>query len=316
MSERGPYPFSIPRRVSVGRLVRQQARTVRESFSYVSSHLTTSVLVWLVVGVALALPGAVYLIRINLEAVSGDWHEPPAARVFLNSDATRAQAEGLAQELATLMGVNGATLVSPDEALAELAEYSGLNQAFRGLPDNPLPWAIVLGLERSDEIEGMLAEVEARDDVDQVLFEQDWVERLSVVTQVVERAWWLLGSLLGVGVLLAAAVAVRLALEERLDEVLILKLVGASRVQVLTPFMYLGLWYGAVGGVAATLAIGFSLMALDAPMDRLAQLYGQEIHIHGFDATFALVTVAAGGALGVAGALLASVWRLRKLDVE
>ncbi len=316
MSEPGPYPFSIPRRVSVGRLVRQQARTVRESFSYVSSHLTTSVLVWLVVGVALALPGAVYLIRMNLEAVSGDWREPPAARVFLNSDATRVQAEGLAQELATLMGVNGATLVSPDEALAELAEYSGLNQAFRGLPDNPLPWAIVLGLERSDEIEGMLAEVEARDDVDQVLFEQDWVERLSVVTQVVERAWWLLGSLLGVGVLLAAAVAVRLALEERLDEVLILKLVGASRVQVLTPFMYLGLWYGAVGGVAATLAMGFSLMALDAPMDRLAQLYGQEIHIHGFDATFALVTVAAGGALGVAGALLASVWRLRKLDVE
>jgi cell division protein FtsX len=62
--------------------------------------------------------------------------------------------------------------------------------------------------------------------------------------------------------------------------------------------MYLGLWYGAVGGVAATLAMGFSLMALDAPMDRLAQLYGQEIHILGFDATFALVTVAAGALSG------------------
>ena len=227
MSESGPYPFSVPRRTSVGRLARQQAHTVRESFSYVSSHLTTSVLVWLVIGVALALPGAVYLIRINLEAVSGDWREPPAARVFLTSEATQAQAERLARELDAVVGVTAATLVSPDEALAELADYSGLHEAFLGLPDNPLPWAIVLGLERSERIDALLAELEARDQVHQVLFEQDWVERLSVVTQVVERAWWLLGSLLGVGVLLVAAVAVRLALDERLDEVLVLKLVGA-----------------------------------------------------------------------------------------
>ena len=316
MSATNAYPFSVSRGPSAGRFLRQQSRTLRESFSYVSSHLTTSVLVWAVVGVALALPGAVFLIRTNLAAVSGDWQAPPAARVFMTTEATQAQADLLASHLAAVAGVSGTSVVSPADALLELDQYSGLSEAFRDLPENPLPWAVVLSLEPTAVMDALLEELEARGDVDQVLFERDWVERLGVIQQVVDRAWWLLGALLGVGVLLVAAVAVRLALEERLDEVLILKLVGATRMQVLTPFMYLGLWYGAVGGVAATLSIGFSLMALDAPIARLAELYAKDVRIGGFDATFALVTVAAGGILGISGALLASVRRLRKLEME
>jgi cell division transport system permease protein len=316
VSEPGPYPFSVTRRASTARFFRQQTLTLKESFAYVSSHLTTSVLVWAVVAVALALPGAVYLVRVNLQAVSGDWQEPPAARVFLKSDAERAKAQDLVHALSSRPGVRGASLVSPDEALAELDEYSGLTEAFRGLSENPLPWAIVIELDGSADASTLLAELDSRPEVDQVLFEHDWAERLSVISKLVERTWWLLGGLLGLGVLLVAAVAVRLALEERLEEVLILKLVGASRLQVLTPFVYLGLWYGTVGGIGATLALGFSLMALDAPMARLAALYGQDLHIVGFDSRFALVTVAAGAGLGVAGALVASARRLRKVDLE
>lgn len=314
MSETNAYPFSVPRRPSASRFVRRQILTLRESFAYVSSHLGISALVWAVVGVALALPGAVFLIRANLDALSSQWDTTPSARVFLKAGVTEVQTDALARQLAAVEGVSAATVVSPEQALGELGRYGGLGDALRDLPANPLPWAIVLTLEPSAE--SMMGELEARDEVDQVLFERDWVERLRAIRQLVDRTWWLLGALLGLGVLLVSAVAVRLALEDRLEEILILELVGASRMQVLTPFMYLGLWYGAVGGIAAILFLGFGLVALDGPIGRLTVLYGTHLQIAGFDPFFALLTVAVGGVLGVAGALAASAYRVRRLDFQ
>jgi cell division transport system permease protein len=98
---------------------------------------------------------------------------------------------------------------------------------------------------------------------------------------------------------------VRLAIENRRDEILVAKLVGGTDAFVRRPFLYTGAWFGLGGGVVAWLLIQVSLWWLNGPIERLAGLYRSEFSLQGpgFDGALALIIIAM--LLGWLGAWLA-----------
>ena len=285
---------------------------------YLSGRFATTLWVWLTIGVALAVPATLYLLEANLARTAGQWRENPGFSVYFEAGVALEGPRALAKRLEAMDGIERVWLTTPDAALAEFRDLSGVSDALELLDDNPLP-ASVRATVTTDVSPGRLAilaeQAAEADGVEDVVVERSWLERLGALREIVIRLYWSMTAILGLGAVLIAGATVRLAIEGRLGEVKVLTLVGAGRGYVRRPFLYLGAAYGLGGAVIAAMAISALLVFLEEPLVRLFASYGRDLEIAGFDPIFHVVLLASGGALGVLGAVVASSQRLNRLNV-
>lgn len=265
----------------------------------------SSLLTWLAIGIALALPAALNVALENARAVSGSWDNPARISVFLGSAVTADEAGVLRGELAARGDVAEAALVSREAALEEFAALSGFADVLASLDDNPLPHLVLVTPAEGVEPQALQDELSALDTVDQAVLDMAWLQRLNSLMEFGRRLVLALAGLLVVGVVLILGNTIRLAIESRRDEIVIVKLVGGSNAFVRRPFLYTGLWYGVGGGVAAALLVLLALLFLDGPVGKLAALYHSDFQLTGIGFIGSLQLVLLGGGLGLAGAWLA-----------
>ncbi|MDH3644310.1 MAG: permease-like cell division protein FtsX [Gammaproteobacteria bacterium] len=293
-------------------------RIARETMHFVSARLGTSLLVWLLVGIALALPAGLLLLQLNLADMTSAWDGRPGLSVYFDLDVDGETVKAVAAGLREREETEDVRVTSSEEALAEFQSYTSLADALDLLQVNPLPASLratlVSGSSLADLelIAGMAAEVSG---VSEVVVEKTWLERVIDITRIVSRLGMILGALFGVGAVLVTATSVRLAIEARLEELRVLKLVGATDRQIRRPFLYFGAFYGLGGGLVAAMLISLCLVAIESPLSNLLGSYGRDVETAGFDPLFLSGLLLMGGLLGVVGALLAARQRLTDLEI-
>ncbi len=314
-STRDPWP---PARSGASATCRDHLRVSRETAHFVSARLGTSLLVWLLVGIALALPAGLFLVQVNLAAMTGAWEGRPGLSVYFRLDASAAQMQRVVTALEAEPAVQAVSFVSQTQALTEFQGYAGLSDALALLDENPLPASARAVLASGSSIADLdkLADlVTVAPGVAEVSVEKTWLERVTEITSVVRRLGAMLGLLFGVGAVLVTATSVRLAIEARLEELRVLKLVGATDGQIRRPFLYFGVFYGLGGGLVAAMLISLSLLVIETPLMTLLGSYSQDLELTGFDPRFLAALFGIGGGLGVVGALLAARQRLGNLEI-
>lgn len=312
---RDPWP---PVRPGVGAWWRDHVRIGGETVHFISARLGTSLLVWLLVGIALALPAGLYLIQQNLSAMTAAWDGRPGLTAYFELGVDAAAIEAVRSQLAADSRVDRVTVTDPDSALDEFRRYTDLADALDLLETNPLPASLKATLSADVSVAALADMTEAvasYDGVAEVVVEKTWLERVSDITSVVSRLGMILGVLFGVGAVLVTATSVRLAIEARLEELKVLKLIGATDRQMRRPFLYFGAFYGLGGGLIAAMLISLCLVIIEAPLSNLIGSYSQELDLVGFDPLFLGSLLVIGGVLGVLGALLAATSRLRNLEI-
>jgi cell division transport system permease protein len=265
----------------------------------------SSLLTWLVIGIALALPAALNVALENARSVSGSWDSPAQISLFLQDEVGEEAAAALHASLAGRGDVAGASLVTREAALAEFASLSGFADVLDSLEENPLPNLLLVTPAPGVPPEALREELEALEGVAQAVLDMAWVQRLNGLMELSRRIVLALGALLVLGVVLILGNTIRLAIENRRDEIVIVKLVGGSNAFVRRPFLYTGLWYGVGGGAVAALLVLAALWLLDEPVRQLAGLYQSDFQLSGIGPIGALRLVLLGGLLGLAGAWLA-----------
>jgi cell division transport system permease protein len=95
---------------------------------------------------------------------------------------------------------------------------------------------------------------------------------------------------------------IRLDIQNRRDEIEVLKLLGASDGFVRRPFLYEGLWYGLLGSLLAILLLLIGGWVLSAPVERLVGLYSANVQLLGLDGTTLLLVTVSGIIAGWGGA--------------
>jgi cell division transport system permease protein len=119
---------------------------------------------------------------------------------------------------------------------------------------------------------------------------------------------------LALGVLLAVGNTIRLAIENRRDEIVVVKMVGGTNAFVRRPFLYTGFWYGFVGGLLALLLLGVAMVWLSGPVARLADLYQSEFRLLGLGTFSSVKLVLASSLLGLFGAWIAVSRHLYQIE--
>jgi cell division transport system permease protein len=298
--------------------VRDHKRVAAESVYFISERLGTSFLVWLVVGIALALPAGLWIVQVNMEDMSAGWQGRPGLSVYFAQDVGANDIKQAQEFLAQQDNIEQVTLTTAEQALEEFKAYSGLADVLDLLGENPLPASLTARFTSALNAQDLLALVtqsQQLNGVAEVVAEKTWLERLHDLSTVVSRLGMMLSLLFGVGAVLVTASSVRLAIESRLDELRVLKMVGATRGQIRRPFLYFGAVYGFGGGVIAAMLLALTLVIIEPALQSLSGSYQQDLDLSGFNAEFLGALLALGCTLGILGALLAVSQRLRGLEL-
>jgi cell division transport system permease protein len=268
-----------------------------------------SAMTWLVIAIAIALPATLMLVADNVQQLSKSWQDSSQISVYLNKGVSDTQGQALRQRWSLRADVGQVTYLSPAEALAEYKAGSGLGELLDRLDENPLPGVILITPNMSANAPSALAALEqalsAESGVAEVRLDMLWVKRLHQFSALVERFVVTLAVMLGLGVLLVIGNTIRMAIDGRREEILVVKLVGGTDAYVRRPFLYTGLWYGVGGGLLAVLTLLVGFWWFSTPVAQLAELYQSEFRLNGLGLIAALQIILVAGVIGLVGAWIA-----------
>jgi cell division transport system permease protein len=278
----------------------------------------SSAMTWLVIGIALALPAGMYVALGNIERVSAGWDGSARVSLFLSEQLSRKDGQDLAESLLLDKGIEQTEYISSENALAEFKAVSGFGEALDSLNENPLPAVIVVrpsdDVINAVKISALLEQLENLPQVAMAQLDMEWVQRLYALMELARRAIYALAALLALGVLLITGNTIRLAIENRRDEIVVTKLVGATNAFVRRPLLYTGWWYGLGGGLVAWFIVQVVLFLLSGPVLELVGLYEGSFALSGPNFTETLGLWVGGAVLGWAGAWLAVARHLGDIE--
>ncbi|WP_036300295.1 permease-like cell division protein FtsX [Methylomarinum vadi] len=264
-----------------------------------------SIMTILVLAIAVALAGSFYLLVNNARQLTGNLEASNQVSIFLKNSVSDAEGRKLAEKLGENASIEDVKVITKSQAMDEFRAYSGFGDALNALDSNPLPAVIQVlpknTLKDDADLEKLIAAFQRYPQVDFVQMDMQWVKRLQSIMQLAGRGVTLLNTLLAIAVIFITGNTIRLELQNRREEVLIAKLVGATHAFVQRPFVYTGLWLGFFAGVTAWLIITIMVLVLQGPLERLSLLYDGSFHILylNFTETFLLLFFSSfSGALG------------------
>ena len=270
----------------------------------------------LVMAVALSLPMGLSLLLNNVERLGGSWQRAAQISLYLKLDASSDQGEQLSNQIKGMAGVADAEFISREKALEEFQQQSGLGEALKELPDNPLPGVVLVTPNEVDKtaLEALRERLAELPNVQQAQLDLVWVERLAAILKLGDRVVFGLTVLLVSALLLVIGNTIRLHIENRRIEIEVIKLVGGTDSYVRRPFLYTGALYGFGAGVLSWGVLAFGLNWLNDAVTGLAGLYGSNFALAGVPVADGLSLLLGAVLLGYIGAWIAVARHLRELS--
>lgn len=290
------------------------ARGFGTSLRRLAERPGATALTLLVMSLALCLPFLLWLLLDNARALGGHLDDARGIGVFLKPEIDVAAAKAFAGTLRARADVADVAVKTPEEGLAEFRSQSGFADALKVLQSNPLPTVLIVTPKTSiapNRGAPPIVDELARDPhVDQVQYDALWRQRLDAILAFTARLAGVLAILLGLAALLVVGNTVRSDIAGRGEEISVMQLLGADRAFVRRPFLYTGLWYGALAGLAALVLIGAIEAALSGPLGQLTASYGERFAIHGLSLVQAAALLGTSVVLGWLGAWIATARQL------
>jgi len=295
-------------------------------FFYSLGHLTRNPVSLLmtsaVIGIALALPAGLHLILKNIQTVSGDLDSAVQISLFLKKSTTDSQAQQLVSQLKNMPQIDKIQYISRQQALTEFKRLSGFGNALKALEKNPLPAVIVIqpsfsqadALSNTVATQKLVAQLQSKPHVDIAQLDMQWIKRLYTIMDIIRRGVVILTGLLALAVLLVIGNTIRLAIQNRRDEIVIVKLIGGTDSFIRRPFLYTGFWYGLFGGVIALFLVISSLLLLSGPIEALTQSYESQFTMQIIDFSSTLWLISGSILLGLSGSWVAVERHLREIE--
>ena len=277
--------------------------SLRDALQRLNAARASSAMTILVIAIALALPAGLAVLLDNARAITRGWDGNAHLSVFLDMDTSEARQRELANEWQGTGHITRTEVITRAQALAEFKALSGFGDVLEALPDNPLPPLIVVFPDSTDPVtlralENRLGEA---DNVDLV----EWVRRLHALIELVERLISALTLALAAAVVLVMVNTIRLAIESRREEIVVVKIVGGTDGFVRRPFLYTGFCFGFAGGLASVILVQSAMWWLGGPIDELLSLYSSEQSLTSMALSSLITLPLFSGALGLLGAWLA-----------
>ncbi len=288
------------------------------SLGQLSRHPLSLFMTAAVIGIALALPTGLHVLLQNAQQISGRWDGSAQISLFLKKSVTDRQARDLARQLRQRDEIASVSYISRKQALKEFQQQSGFGDALKALKKNPLPSVLIiqptLARSKPEQTATLLGQLRRDSQVDVAQLDMQWLKRLYAIMDIIRRGVLVLAGLLALAVLLVVGNTIRLAIQNRRNEIVVMKLIGGTDAFIRRPFLYTGFWYGFFGAILAFIMVYTALLLLSGPVEKLAILYHNRFELSRLDFGTALVLLVSGVMLGLVGSWLAVGRHLRDIE--
>ena len=312
-TQRGARGSSVSRRDRWRGYRHHHRATLRSSLARILREPVQTLLTVLVIAIALTLPTALYISVENIRQLSGGVESSAQISVFVKKGAKTSAVEQLGEQLESLAGVASVSYISSQAALEEFKALSGFGSALQYLEENPLPETFLVQPQILGDSSRLVAEIRGIVLVDDVQLDMEWLQRLDALLDTGRKLVLALGAALGIGVILVVGNTIRLAIQSRRDEIIIVKLVGGTDAYVRRPFLYTGLLFGLLGAFFAALMLVALGLWLAPTVNELANLYQSQFRLTGLGVAGLAALLAIGGAVGLVGAWVSVSQHMRDI---
>jgi cell division transport system permease protein len=312
------------------RLRRRKPPTVSQVSAYLLHHLqslvfslgkiykapATTVMTVAVIGITLSLPGGFYLFLKNIDAISGEFRSSTQISLYLDLKTSETQARALERNIAGMDDVAATRFISREQSLEEFRRNSGFGKSIDTLSSNPLPHTIVVepGAADTFAVRSLLNQLQAMPEVAIAKLDTEWLERLYTIIDIARRSVAIITILFACAVLLIIGNTIRLDIQNRYQEIIVTKLIGATDAFIRRPFLYGGIWYGLLGGILSWLIVEIGYLAISGPLARLNLLYKSDMSLITFSFQDFIVLIASSTLLGLAGSWIAVARHLNQIE--
>jgi len=298
--------------------LRQHRRSLALTLARLARTPLASLLNIGVVGIALALPLAFYVLLANLQGLAQDKAPTPQVSVFLALDVQASDTREIENRLKKHAAVAKYRFVPRDQALADLKAKSGLSDVIASLGRNPLPDGFVIDARENaaDALERLRDEFKAWPKVEHVQLDSAWARRLDATLQLGRLVVLVFGTLLAFTLVAVTFNTIRLQILTQRAEIEVAKLIGATNPFIRRPFLYYGAVLGLAGGITAWIIVWAGLWLLNDRLGSLTQLYGASFALRHLSLPDAASLCLFAAALGWFGAWLSASRNLAEFDPE
>jgi cell division transport system permease protein len=271
-----------------------------------------------VLGLSITLPSTLYVMVKNAEKVSSGWEQASQISLFLKEKVSHGDIEQLLKRIQLWPEIDSINYISADQALDEFKQLSGFADAIAYLDHNPLPNVLIVTptSRHTTPVAAHLLLDKLKDEreVDVGKLDIEWLERLHALLNVVKDLVAVIAILLFLAVVLIIGNTIRLNILSKKDEILIMKLVGATDAFIQRPFMYTGFWYGFLGGLLAWIAVILLLWWMSSSVSVVSELYQKSFNLTGAGLSTFLWILGLSVSLGLTGSLLSVKRHVREIE--
>ncbi len=257
-----------------------------------------------VIAIAIALPLGFYLLLTNASTAAGRLNAEPNVGVFMTLTANLDDAKAVEKKLNALANAASVRFISREAALADMKRAANLGDLLAGMENNPLPHAFAVTPKSfaAEELSTMRKEIAAMPKVETVSVEFEWARKLSQFTRFAENLVLLFALTLCAAVVFVTGNTIRLQMLTQKEEIVVARLIGASKGFVRRPLLYYGAIQGGLAGLLATLLVMGLAAWVGGEVNFLASSYGTHFDLAALAPGQMLGVIGLGAALGWVGA--------------
>ncbi len=307
-----------PRKTRFSAYLSNHLRVSLSSLARLYAQPIATLMTALVIAVALALPVGLYIALNNVGQLSGDWDDSTQISLFLHTHVEESSAQKLMQRLEKHKNIKQIKFINKEKGLEQFRKISGFGDALEYLDSNPLPIVLVVYPEfnnqQPDRTTHLVKELGKHKLVELAQLDVQWVKRLYTILEIANRVILVVSTMLAIAVLLIIGNTIRLDIQNRREEIEVSKLIGASDAFIRRPFLYTGIWYGAMGGTLAWIITQISLLLMANPIHKLALLYHSDFRLSGLGVENTMLLILFSCLLGLAGSWIAVSRHLKEIE--
>lgn len=269
-----------------------------------------------VIGITLSLPGGFYLFLKNIDAMSGDFRSTSQISLYLDLEVSEKRGRALEKQISNDPAVESTQFISRDLSLEEFRQNSGFGKSIDTLSSNPLPHTIIVEPAEADSfaVRNLLNSLQAMPEIEIAKLDTEWLERLYTIIEIARRGVIIVTILFACAVLLIIGNTIRLDIQNRYQEIIVTKLIGATDAFIRRPFLYGGIWYGLLGGIISWLIVEIGYLSISGPLQRLNLLYQSELNLITFSLHDFILLLTSSTLLGLTGSWIAVARHLNQIE--
>jgi len=281
--------------------LKQALGNIRKNLSVHFLSLGTIVASLLILGVFLLLFG-------NLNNWLQRWGTALSMSIYLKDGLGEHGREEIDSFIKGLPGAEIKRFISKKEAMEDLRAAMGEHGEFLdSLGNNPLPasYEVVFDthVTRRIDPEGVKRKLESLNGVEEVEYSREWQKKLGGLLEIVGLIGFVIGGLLCLCVVFIVTNTIKLTIYSRMDEIEILKLVGATDWFVKVPFLLEGVFQGIAGGALAVLALYLGYIIF--PWGNISLLGLAHLDFTFLSPGYLILILGLGALLGLMGSFIA-----------